>query len=99
MKISKKAEGSTLTIAVDGRIDTTTTPELEKEIKSSLDGFMDLVFDFTGLEYISSSGLRALLFALKAMQKQGGNMTVTNCGDFILEIFAVTGFSKLLTVK
>ena len=71
MTIEKKQNGSSLTIAVQGRLDTTTAPDLEKEIKSSLDGVTELIMDFEKLDYISSAGLRVLLSAQKVMSKQG----------------------------
>ncbi|MBQ8967441.1 STAS domain-containing protein [Ruminococcus sp.] len=98
MKINKIANGSKLTIALEGRLDTSTAPDLEKEIKSCLDGVTDLTFDFSQLEYISSAGLRVLLAAQKMMNKQG-NMTITGSSEDILEIFEVTGFSDILTIK
>ena len=98
MTINKNLEGNTLTIALEGRLDTTTAPELEKELKSSLDGVKELVFDFTKLDYISSAGLRVLLSAQKLMNKQG-EMTITHVNDVIMEIFEVTGFTDILTIK
>ena len=98
MKINKIANGSKLTIALEGRLDTSTAPDLEKEIKSCLNGVTDLTFDFSQLEYISSAGLRVLLAAQKMMNKQG-NMTITGSSEDILEIFEVTGFSDILTIK
>lgn len=98
MKINKFANGSKLTIALEGRLDTSTAPDLEKEIKSCLNGVTDLTFDFSQLEYISSAGLRVLLAAQKMMNKQG-NMTITGSSEDILEIFEVTGFSDILTIK
>lgn len=98
MKIEKKQEGSALVIALEGRLDTTTAPELEKELKSSLDGVTDLTLDMSGLDYISSAGLRVLLTAHKAMQKQG-SMKVTNVSELVKEVFDVTGFSDILNIE
>ena len=98
MTINKNLEGSTLTIALEGRLDTTTAPELEKELKSSLDGVKELVFDFTKLDYISSAGLRVLLSAQKLMSKQGG-MKVTHVNEMVMEVFEVTGFTDILTIE
>ena len=72
MTINKQKNGSVLTIAVQGRLDTTTAPDREKEIKTSLDGVTELIMDFEKLDYISSAGLRVLLSAQKQMSKQGG---------------------------
>ncbi len=98
MTINKTQNGSELTIALEGRLDTTTAPQLDEEIKSSLDGVDKLVFDMTKLEYISSAGLRVLLSAQKIMNKQG-SMVVKNVSDEINEIFEVTGFIDILTVE
>lgn len=98
MTIDKKQDGLKLTISVEGRLDTTTAPELESVIKSSLDGISELVMDFENLAYISSAGLRVLLSAQKTMNTQG-SMVVKNINDDINEIFEVTGFSDLLTIE
>ncbi len=98
MKIEKTQAGSELTIALEGRLDTTTAPQLEAELKSSLDGVTALTFDFANLEYISSAGLRVLLSAQKIMSRQG-SMKVTRVGDIIMEIFEVTGFTDILTIE
>ena len=98
LNIEKDANGTELCISLTGRLDTTTAPELEKELKDSLDGVNELTLDFAGLEYISSAGLRVLLAAQKIMNKQG-SMKVTNVNETIAEIFEVTGFSDILTVE
>lgn len=97
MTINKEVNDSKLNIALVGRLDTTTSPELEKELKESLDDIRELVFDFTHLEYISSAGLRVLLAAQKTMNKQG-SMTVCNVNETVMEVFEVTGFVDLLTI-
>lgn len=98
MNITKKAEGSQLCIALEGRLDTTTAPELEKELNSSLEGVTELTFDMAGLDYLSSAGLRILLGAQKTMNKQG-SMEVIHVNETIMEIFEVTGFADILTVR
>jgi len=98
MKITKKQDGSALVIALEGRLDTTTAPDLEKELKTSLDGVTDLTLDLTNLDYISSAGLRVLLSTHKTMMKQG-QMQVTNASDIVKEVFDVTGFSDILTIE
>lgn len=97
MTINKEVNGSKLNIALVGRLDTTTSPELEKELKASLDDIQELVFDFAKLEYISSAGLRVLLATQKIMNKQG-LMTVCNVNETVMEVFEVTGFVDLLTI-
>ncbi len=98
MDIKKINNEKELTIILEGRLDTSTSPELEAELTESLDGITSLVFDFAKLEYISSAGLRVLLSAQKTMNKQG-EMVVKNVSSEILEIFEVTGFSDILNIK
>ena len=98
MNIKKTRNANELKIAVAGRLDTQTAPQLDAELRSSLDGVTSLVFDLKELEYISSAGLRVLLSAQKRMNIQG-KMKVTNAGEDILEIFEVTGFSEILTLN
>ncbi|MGI6265443.1 MAG: STAS domain-containing protein [Acutalibacteraceae bacterium] len=97
LNIVKSVEGQKTVYALEGRLDTVTAPELEKEWSAALDGVTELVVDCEKLEYISSAGLRVLLSAQKTMAKQGG-MTVTNVNETIMEIFEVTGFSDILTI-
>ena len=98
MDITKNKDGGKLEIKVSGRLDTTTAPQLDSEIKESVDGVTELIFDLGNLEYISSAGLRVLLAAQKTMLKQG-SMTVTRPNDVISEIFEVTGFNEILTIE
>ncbi len=98
MTITKKQNGSELVIALEGRLDTMTSPELEAELKTSLDGVDTLTMDFSNLEYISSAGLRVLLSAHKTMSGKGG-MTVTNVNEIVQEVFEVTGFADILNIE
>ncbi|MBQ3841260.1 MAG: STAS domain-containing protein [Ruminiclostridium sp.] len=98
MTINKNLEGEKLTIVLEGRLDTTTAPELETELKTALNGVTSLVFDLKALEYISSAGLRVLLSAQKTMNKQG-EMTITGANETIMEIFDVTGFVDILNIE
>lgn len=98
LNINKKVENGKAEFALEGRLDTVTAPDLEKEIKDSLDGVSSLALDFDKLEYISSAGLRVLLSAQKIMNKQG-EMKIGNVNDTIMEIFEVTGFSDILTIE
>ena len=98
MNIVKTNEGTKLTIALEGRLDTTTAPQLEAEVKGSLAGVTELVMDFSQLEYLSSAGLRVLLAAQKAMNKQG-SMVIRHVNETIQEIFEVTGFLDILTIE
>ena len=96
MTIEKKLNGNELTVALSGRLDTTTAPELEQVIRAELDHVDALVFDFGKLEYISSAGLRVLLSAQKTMNKQG-SMTILHPCEVVMEVFEVTGFADILT--
>lgn len=98
MTIDKDIQGNVMTLKLAGRLDTTTSPELEQVLVSSLDGIEDLRMDFTDLEYISSAGLRILLSAQKTMNKQG-TMSISGVNDTIMEIFGITGFSDILTIR
>jgi anti-sigma B factor antagonist len=98
MTINKTMNGTELNVALTGRLDTATTPLLDAELKSSLEGVDSLVLDFAGLEYISSAGLRVLLTAQKVMSKRG-RMVIRNVNEIILEVFEVTGFADILTIE
>ena len=93
MNIEKKTSGSTLNIALEGRLDTTTAPQLDAELKSSLSGITELNMDFEKLEYLSSAGLRVLLSAQKVMK-----MVIRHVNETIMEVFEVTGFIDILTI-
>lgn len=99
MDIKVEKNGATTTISPVGRIDTTTSPELEEKIKEVIDSLDRLIFDFASVDYISSSGLRVLLSAQKIMNKKSGSMTLTNVKDEIMEIFEVTGFDSILSIE
>ena len=98
MTITKLADNDKLTVKLEGRLDTTTAPQLEAEIKTALDDVKELVFDISELAYISSAGLRVLLSAQKVMNKQG-KMVVTGASEAVMEIFEVTGFVDILTIE
>lgn len=98
MNITKNTDGKILNIALEGRLDTTTAPQLEAELKQSIADNTELDLDFGKLEYISSAGLRVLLAAQKVMNKQG-KMVIRNVNDVISEVFEVTGFADILTVE
>jgi len=98
MNVVKNLDGNKLTVKLEGRLDTTTAPELEAAIKDELEKADDLVFDFVDLEYISSAGLRVLLSTQKVMMKKGG-MVITNARDEIKEVFDITGFADILNIE
>lgn len=98
MTIETKTEGGKVTLSLAGRLDTTTASELEKAVDGVLDNATDLVFDMTGLEYISSAGLRVILKAQKAMNTKG-SMKLTGVNDSVMEVFDITGFLDILTIE
>lgn len=98
MTITKNLNGDLLEIALDGRLDTMTAPELEEELKKSLDGIKNLTVDMKNLEYVSSAGLRTLLIAKKQLHNKG-NVKIVNANDIVKEVFEVTGFDELLDVE
>ena len=97
LNINKTVKDGAITFALEGRLDTVTAPELEKEIKDALPGLSDLTLDLEKLEYVSSAGLRVFLSAQKAMNVQG-EMKVCHVNEAVMEIFEVTGFSDILTI-
>ena len=98
LNINRTVENQTAIISLEGRLDTVTAPELEKELQALLPGLTELKLDFVKLDYISSAGLRVLLSAQKVMNKQG-EMTLTNVSEAVMEIFEVTGFTDILTIR
>ena len=96
MTIEKNLNGNELTVAIVGRLDTTTAPQLEAEFKQNIDGVEKLVLDFANLEYLSSAGLRVLLGAHK---KTNGAMKLTHVGEMVMEVFEMTGFADILTIE
>ena len=98
MTIKKTQNGNQLIVALEGRLDTTTAPQLDQELKASLEGVTELVFDFSQLAYVSSAGLRVLLSTQKVMNVQG-SMVVKNVNQDVMDIFEVTGFADILTIE
>lgn len=98
MNIMKTTEGPVLNLALEGWLDTTTAPQLEAELRNSMNGITMLNMDFEKLEYLSSAGLRVLLAAQKTMNKQG-KMVIRHVNETIREVFEVTGFTGILTIE
>ena len=98
LNISKNLSDTKLSVALEGRLDTTTAPELEADLKASLNGVTELTMDLEKLDYISSAGLRVLLWAQKTMN-QNGSMVVKNVSEVVNEVFEVTGFADILTIE
>ena len=98
MIITGKKTEDTLQIALKGRLDTATAPELDDVFRTSLDGIQELILDFSELDYISSAGLRVLLSAYKRMYGQG-SMKILNINEIVREVFEVTGFDEMLNIE
>lgn len=98
LNITKKTDGSTVCYALEGRLDTFTSKDLDREVNGTLSGVTKLIFDMADLEYISSAGLRVLLSAQKIMMRQG-EMILRNVSDVIMEVFVTTGFVDILTIE
>lgn len=98
LNINKTVENNTASVSLEGRLDTVTAPELEKALMELIPNLTELKLDFTDLDYISSAGLRVLLAAQKAMNKQG-SMTLTHVNEAVMEILEVTGFTDILTIQ
>lgn len=98
MTINKMTEGTKLTLALSGRMDTSTSPLLDAELEESLPGVEELVLDFAELSYLSSAGLRVLLSTQKIMARQG-SMVLKNVNETVMEVFEITGFVDILTIE
>ena len=99
MTVNKNLEDGKLTVSIEGRIDTQTAPELEAELRNSLEGVKELVLDFTEVSYISSAGLRTIVTAQNWMDNANGSMKITGVSKNILNIFKVTGFDSFLNIE
>ena len=98
MEITKTLDKSKLTIALTGRLDTLTSPQLQSELDQSLNGIDELFLDMSALDYISSAGLRVLLSANKKMTAIGGSMAIANANSVVKEVFEITGFCDIFTI-
>lgn len=99
MNISETRSGDVIQIQIDGRVDTTTSPQLQNAILQAFQKGSKLVLDFSGVEYVSSAGLRALLIGQKTANSKGGSMTLVNVADAVLQVFKMSGFSGILHIE
>lgn len=99
MDINMLREDKKLTVELVGRLDTLTSPSVEKELAPALEGVDELVFDLKGLEYLSSSGIRVLLAAQKAMEASHGTMKMTGPNEHIMDVFEITGLDSVFTFE
>ena len=98
MTVTTTREGTRLTVAVEGKLGTTSAPELEKAVKDNISGVEELVFDFEKLEYMASAGLRVLLAAAKVMKKQG-TMKIIHVTEPVMDVFTFTGMADVMDIE
>lgn len=99
MKAVFDKNANSLTVSVEGSIDTVTAPELDSQLQANWEGITELIIDLAAVDYISSAGLRVILMANQQMEDCDGSMTVRNVNDDIKEIFEMTGFDSLLNLE
>ena len=99
MNINITRDGNELTVELEGRLDTITSPDLEEELEDKIEGIEKLVFDLGGLEYISSAGLRVLVGAAQAIDENDGDMVIRNLSVPVRDVFDVTGFSDAFDIE
>ena len=99
MNISETRSGDVIQINIDGRVDTTTSPQLQNAILQAFQKGNKLVLDFSGVEYVSSAGLRALLIGQKTANSKGGSMTLIHVAEAVLQVFKMSGFSGILHIE
>ena len=98
MTVTTNLDGTRLTVTAEGKLGATTAPELEKAVRSNINGVTELVFDLEKIEYMASAGLRVLLSAAKVMKKQG-SMKIINVTESVLEVFTFTGMADVLDIE
>ena len=98
MNISKTLENGKITFALEGRLDSTTSPQLQEVLIPAFDEIKEVELDFTQLAYVSSAGLRVLLLGLKTAKAKSASMTVSNVSQEIMEVLEMTGFVDMLTI-
>ena len=99
MEIIKNVNGSEVVLSLKGRLDTTTAPSLDAAVNEVTGSATSVVFDFEGLEYLSSAGLRVILVTQKTMSAKGGKFVIKNVNDTIMDVFDMTGFTSILTIE
>lgn len=99
MDINTTKDGTSVRIALVGRLDTNTAPELEHAVKENMEGISDLTIDLTDVQYVSSAGLRVFLFAHKEITRAGGSFTICHANEYIMDVFEATGFTDVLNIE
>ena len=98
MTVTTNLDGTKLTVALEGKLGTTSAPELENAVKNNISGVTELVFDMEKLEYMASAGLRVLLSAAKVMRKQG-SMKIVKVAPAVMDVFTFTGMADMLDIE
>lgn len=98
MTIDKKVNGSNVTLSIEGRLDTTTAPQLEEAVTAAAAEAKELVLDCGALAYVSSAGLRVILKAQKLMNRRG-TLKLTHVNETVMEVLEITGFTDILTIE
>ena len=96
MTINVERDFELVTLEITGRLDTTTAPNLESVINELSEDTKELIFDMSGVEYISSAGIRVLLGAYKKRNSHQGTMRIEKANDMVREVFEMTGLSEML---
>lgn len=98
LKMDKNADGSALTVFIEGSIDTVTAPALEEELNRQCEGVKELTLDFAKVDYVSCAGLRVIMGADQQMS-ESGKMILKNVNEDVREVFEMTGFDELLNIE
>jgi anti-anti-sigma factor len=98
MEISKTQANGKITLAVEGKIGTTTSQQFQEALLPAFDEANEVVLDFSGVTYIASAGLRVLLMGQKTASSKNGSMTLNNVSEEVMEVLDMTGFSDMLTI-
>ena len=98
MTVTTELDGTRLTVKAEGKIGTTSAPELEKAVKNNMKGVTDLVFDFEKVDYLASAGLRVLLSAAKVMERQG-SMKIIKVTEPVMDVFTFTGMADIMDIE
>ncbi len=99
MEITHDLNDTQLTVKITGRLDTTTSPELESFLRDKLLGVKKLVINLTDTQYVSSAGLRVFLFAYKELNKDGGSVVLKSPNVYVADVLEATGFTDFITIE
>lgn len=99
MTLTETRQENTIQISIEGRVDTSSSPDLQNAVLLAFQKTSKLILDFTQVAYISSAGLRALLIGQKTANSKGGSLIITNVSPVVMEVFEVTGFAEILNIE